>query len=89
MLGRREEAIHEWEAARELEPDNGAARLYLQMARDFPRTRSPSQPGIPVAPADAPAELSQSSIDVILDGMRPADPEGGSPGPEQAGPRRT
>jgi tetratricopeptide (TPR) repeat protein len=68
MLGRRDEAVHEWEAVVAQEPDHKAARLYLKMARE---------PQLPTeaVPVVIPTSPSEATLNDILDGYD----DGGEP----------
>ena len=66
MLGRRDDAVHEWEAVLGRDPDSKAARLYLRMARDDKDgSKSEPPPGVPVPVASSPSE---ATLDDTLNG---------------------
>src|SRR5262249_57104254 len=68
MLGRRDEAVHEWEAVIAQEPAHKAARLYLRMARE-------PQPAVEAVPIPIPTSPSETTLNDIPDGYH----DGGQP----------
>ena len=56
-LGRRDDAIREWEGVLELAPEDKAAHLYLRMVRDE------------VVGGGIPAPMSPSDSDVVIEGI--------------------
>lgn len=82
-LGRIEEALHEWETALELDPENKAARVYLQMIRDEAGATAEA-PATAAPDAQVPVEgILEGALDGALGaalGAPLGDPRGEPPG---------
>ena len=66
MLGRKDDAIREWEAVLGADPENRAAKLYLKMAHDGG--------DVAAVPRPVPSSPSEATLDDILAGYRDGDP---------------
>lgn len=64
MLGRRDEAMREWEAVLAIEPEHKAAHLYVRMAREGGAGTRPEAVPLPM-----PSSPSEATLDDILDGF--------------------
>jgi hypothetical protein len=72
MMGRRDEAMHEWEAVLAIEPEHKAAHLYVRMAREG--TAGTSREAVPLA---MPSSPSEATLNDILDGFETGGGGGG------------